>query len=52
MRGREVAILANEEFAAGEHYLQWNASNISSGVYFYQLQSDSFMETKKLLLLR
>jgi glucuronoarabinoxylan endo-1,4-beta-xylanase len=52
MMGREVATLVNEELAAGNHYRQWNASNISSGVYFYRLQSDSFVETRKLILLR
>ena len=59
MMGREVATLVNEELAAGNHSRQWNASNISSGVYFYRLsvrtpsgQSGSFVETKKLVLLR
>jgi hypothetical protein len=57
--GREVATLVNEELAAGNHYRQWDASNVSSGVYFYRLsarttsgQSGSFVETKKLVLLR
>jgi glucuronoarabinoxylan endo-1,4-beta-xylanase len=50
--GREVATLVDEELAAGNHSRQWNASNISSGVYFYRLQSGSFVETKKLVLLR
>jgi hypothetical protein len=50
--GREVATLVNEELAAGNHYHQWNASNITSGVYFYQLKSGSFIDTKKLVLLR
>jgi glucuronoarabinoxylan endo-1,4-beta-xylanase len=59
MMGREVATLANEELAAGNHFRYWNASNISSGVYFYRLslrtpsgQSGSFVETRKLVLLR
>jgi hypothetical protein len=50
--GREVATLVNEELAAGNHYHQWDASNISSGVYFYRLQAGSFTQTKKLVLLR
>jgi alpha-L-fucosidase 2 len=50
--GREVAILVNEELAAGNHSRQWNASNTASGVYFYQLQAGSFVETKKLVLIR
>ena len=52
MKGREVATLVNEELAAGNYYLQWNASNISSGVYFYRMQCGSFITTKKLILLR
>jgi glucuronoarabinoxylan endo-1,4-beta-xylanase len=52
MMGKEVATLVNEELAAGKYHYQWDASNLSSGVYFYRLQSGSFVETKKLVLLR
>lgn len=52
MMGQEIAVLINEELAAGNHSQQWDASNMSSGVYFYQLRSGSFAETKKLVLLR
>jgi hypothetical protein len=50
--GREVATLVNEELSAGNHLQQWNVANISSGVYFYRIQTGLFTETKKLLLLR
>jgi hypothetical protein len=50
--GQEVTTLVNEELPAGNYYRQWDASNISSGVYFYRLQSGSFIETKKIILLR
>jgi hypothetical protein len=50
--GREVAVLVNEIKSAGTHTLQWNASAMPSGVYFYRLQAGSFSETKKLVLLR
>lgn len=50
--GREVATLVSEEMSAGNHSQQWNAVNISSGVYFYRLQAGSYTETKKLVLLR
>ena len=50
--GREVATLVSEELMAGNHTRQWNAANMSSGVYFYRLQVGSFTETKKLILLR
>jgi len=52
MMGREVATLVNEKLAAGNHFRQWNASNISSGVYFYRLQSGSVTETRKLVMLK
>jgi hypothetical protein len=53
MMGREVTTLINEELAAGNHCLQWNASNISSGVYFYRLTTNTgYVQTKMLLLLK
>ena len=50
--GREVVTLVSEEFAAGNYSKQWNAANISSGIYFYCLQAGTFTETKKLVLLK
>jgi glucuronoarabinoxylan endo-1,4-beta-xylanase len=50
--GREVALLVSGELSAGNYSQQWNAGNISSGVYFYRLSTIAgFVETKKLLLL-
>jgi hypothetical protein len=50
--GREVASIVSEEMSAGNYTRQWNAANMSSGIYFYRLQAGSFSETKKLVLLR
>jgi hypothetical protein len=50
--GREVATLMNEEKSAGSYTVQWDATHIASGVYFYRLQAGAFSDTKKLLLLR
>ena len=50
--GRDVETIVSEELAAGTYTRQWNASKISSGIYFYRLQSGSFITTKKLLLLK
>ncbi|MFH0736745.1 MAG: T9SS type A sorting domain-containing protein [bacterium] len=50
--GKEVALLVNEELNAGSYNNDWNAGNLSSGVYFYRLQAGKFSETKKLLLLK
>jgi phosphatidylserine/phosphatidylglycerophosphate/cardiolipin synthase-like enzyme len=48
--GREVATLVNREMAAGSYRAEWNASNLSSGVYFYQLRAGEFISTKKMVL--
>jgi hypothetical protein len=50
--GGEAATLVNEIKQPGEYTVQWDASGSSSGIYFYRLQSGSFVETKKLLLLK
>ncbi len=50
--GREVATLASGELSAGTYTRQWNASNMSSGIYFYRLQAGKVIETKKLVLIR
>jgi hypothetical protein len=50
--GREVAVLINGRLAAGEHSATWDASRCPSGIYFYRLISGSFIETKKMLLVR
>jgi hypothetical protein len=50
--GREVATIVFEEMSTGIYSRQWNAENMSSGIYFYRLQVGSFIETKKLVLLR
>lgn len=52
MLGCEVANLVNEEQAIGNYKIEFIASNLSSGVYFYRLQSGGYVETKKLILLR
>jgi hypothetical protein len=50
--GEEVATLASQEFNAGRYAVDWNASSAPSGVYFYRLTAGSFVDTKKMLLLR
>jgi hypothetical protein len=50
IQGREVATLVDKEQNAGYYITSWNASNFSSGVYFYKLTAGSFTQTKKLLL--
>jgi hypothetical protein len=50
--GREVATLVNGFKQAGTHSIEFNASSLSSGVYFYRLESGTFTDTKKMLLLK
>jgi len=50
MTGREVATLVNEFRNTGNYVAIWNASGVSSGVYFYKLVSGNFVETKKMIL--
>jgi 1,4-alpha-glucan branching enzyme len=50
--GREVRTLINEFQQNGIYSITFNASNLSSGVYFYRIQAGSFIETKKMLLLK
>ena len=50
--GRKVSTLLNEEKTAGNYKINFNASNLTSGVYFYRLQAGSFVQTKKMLLIK
>ncbi len=50
--GREVDILVNEEQGAGYYNINFNAYQLASGVYFYQLRAGNFIETKKMLLIK
>jgi hypothetical protein len=51
--GREVQILVNENQRPGDHSINFNASKLSSGIYFYTLQAGpDFMQTRKMLLMR
>jgi chitinase len=50
--GREVAILINEFRDAGIGNIQVNGSELASGIYFYQIQSGTFVQTKKLVVVK
>jgi hypothetical protein len=50
--GREIITLVNEELSAGKHEADFDASGFNSGVYFYRLQAGSFIETKKMVLMK
>ncbi len=50
--GKEVTSLVNEKKQPGNYEINFNASSLSSGMYFYELRSGNFREVKKMLLLR
>ncbi len=50
--GEEVATLVNKKQAPGEYSVQFDASNLPSGVYFYTLRVGDFVATKKMILLK
>jgi lysophospholipase L1-like esterase len=50
--GREVATIVSEELPAGNYSRQWNAVLMSSGMYYYRMQASSYVETKRMLLLK
>ena len=50
--GNEVATLVNEVQSAGKYEVTFDAHRLSSGVYFYKLQIQNFVETRKMILLR
>ena len=50
--GNEVKYLVDEEQVAGYYQVEFNAEGLSSGIYFYNLTSGNFMDTKKLILLK
>ena len=51
--GREVAKLVNNEFkVAGKYTYDFNAASLSSGVYFYRLETEGFTNTKRMMLVK
>lgn len=50
--GKELAILVNENLNIGSYNYQWDASNFPSGIYFYKLEANDFVDTKRMVLLK
>ena len=50
--GNEVITLVNEQQQAGRYEMLFNASSIASGVYYYQITSGNFNQTRKLVLMK
>lgn len=50
--GKEISVLTNKKLSEGKHEIIFDASNLSSGIYFYQLRSGNFIDTKKMILIK
>lgn len=50
--GNEIETLIDEEKPAGSYEIHWDATNLPSGIYFYKLQAGTYVETKKMVLLK
>ena len=50
--GREIATLLNEKLSAGSYEVSWSAGSYPSGVYFYKLETNNFVDIKKMLLIK
>lgn len=50
--GKEVAVLVNENLRAGEYNVDFDASNLASGMYFYRMETAGFTEVKKMILIK
>jgi hypothetical protein len=48
----EVSVLLDKELTSGSYQIEWDASGLPSGVYFYQLKTEGFIETKKMILMK
>lgn len=50
--GNEVSVLVNKKQNSGNYYVEWNAVNYPSGIYFYRIETDGYTESKKMTLLK
>lgn len=52
LTGKEIAVLLNESKPAGRYSVEWNATDLPSGIYYYRLETGSFSQTKKMALIK
>lgn len=52
VNGKEILTLVNEKQNGGDYKVEWDASECSSGIYFYKLETESFSETRQMVFLK
>ena len=52
MTGREVAVLVNGILSVGTYKVDYDASALATGVYFYRLETENFTDVKKMMLIK
>ncbi len=52
VQGREIATLASQAMAAGQHRITWDASGFASGTYLYRLEAGSFVQSRQMMLVK
>jgi hypothetical protein len=52
MLGKEVATIVNEDKKAGRYIVDFDGTNLASGVYFFKFQVANFVQTRKMILLK
>ena len=50
--GREISQLVNNNLSAGSYEIEWNGNDFASGVYFYKMQTESFADVKRMILIK
>ena len=50
--GKEVASLVNEKLSPGKYKTEFSGGNLSSGMYFYKLETENFVETRRMMLVK
>lgn len=50
--GNQIAIITDEVKSAGSYSVKWNASNHASGIYFYRLEANNFVQVRKMILMK
>ena len=52
VEGKEISTLVNSQLVPGNYEVEWNASNVSSGIYFYKLEAWEYKSVKKMILVK